>query len=163
MSTYENTEKTGHPVAGVILAVLGIVIALTLSLVFGVAAGAATLILGALAVLTGVRARRSGRGTGTIVTGVLAMVMAVVMSFTSVGIMNTMKDTAAESGVAPTFAENFDNPYLGIAGVIIKTGGDEAKLKVIVSEMDALGAYIRTQEASAGTAAAVTGKTPAGV
>ncbi len=138
MSTYENTVKTGHPAAGVILAVLGIVIAVVLSLVFGLAAGAAALILGALAVLMGVRARRSGRGMGAIVTGVLAMVMAVVMSVTSVGIMNTMKDTAAESGVAPTFAENFDNPYLGIAGVILKAGGDEAKLRAIMAELDAL-------------------------
>ncbi len=156
MSNYEGTVKTGHPVLGVVLAVLGIGTAVLLTFVFGAAAGAAAALLGLGAVLLGVSARKSGRGMGAIVTGAIAMVMAVVMTFTSVGILKAMHDEAAKSGVAPVVPENFTDPYLGIAGVVLKVGGDEEKTGALLKEMEALKDYMekdaRTETANAETA-----------
>ncbi|MBR6707643.1 MAG: hypothetical protein IKI84_13360, partial [Clostridia bacterium] len=61
MSTYENKNKVGHPVLGIVLAVLGIGIAVLFPLLFGVSAGAAATILGIAAILLGVGARKGGR------------------------------------------------------------------------------------------------------
>ena len=141
MSTNENTNKIGHPVLGIVLAVLGIGIAVLFTLLFGIIAGAAAAILGIVGILLGVGARKGGRGIGAIVTGSVAVLAAVVMMFTTVSAMNLMHKAALETGKAPVFAECFESPYLGLSSVIYKVAGDEAKMKALMDEMEALKGY----------------------
>ena len=141
MSTNENTNKIGHPVLGIVLAVLGIGIAVLFTLLFGIIAGAAAAILGIVGILLGVGARKGGRGIGAIVTGSVAVRAAVVMMFTTVSAMNLMHKAALETGKAPVFAECFESPYLGLSSVIYKVAGDEAKTKALMDEMEALKGY----------------------
>ena len=141
MSTYENKNKIGHPVLGIVLAVLGIGIAVLFTLLFGIIAGAAAAILGIVGILLGVGARKGGRGIGAIVTGSVAILAAVVMMFTTVSAMNLMHKAALETGKAPVFAECFESPYLGLSSVIYKVAGDEAKTKALMDEMEALKGY----------------------
>ena len=141
MSTNENTNKIGHPVLGIVLAVLGIGIAVLFTLLFGIIAGAAAAILGIVGILLGVGARKGGRGIGAIVTGSVAVLAAVVMMFTTVSAMNLMHKAALETGKAPVFAECFESPYLGLSSVIYKAAGDEAKTKALMDEMEALKGY----------------------
>ena len=141
MSTNENTNKIGHPVLGIVLAVLGIGIAVLFTLLFGIIAGAAAAILGIVGILLGVGARKGGRGIGAIVTGSFAVLAAVVMMFTTVSAMNLMHKAALETGKAPVFAECFESPYLGLSSVIYKVAGDEAKTKALMDEMEALKGY----------------------
>ena len=141
MSTNENTNKIGHPVLGIVLAVLGIGIAVLFTLLFGIIAGAAAAILGIVGILLGVGTRKGGRGIGAIVTGSVAVLAAVVMMFTTVSAMNLMHKAALETGKAPVFAECFESPYLGLSSVIYKVAGDEAKTKALMDEMEALKGY----------------------
>ena len=150
MSTYESKYKAGHPVAGIVLAVLGIGIAVLLTLLFGVIAGAVALGLGVTAVLLGVSARKgSRRGTGAIVTGAVAVILAVFMSLTSVAGMKLMHQVALDTGKAPVFAQCFDNPYTGLAGVVIKAANDPDKINELNREMDALREYSQNRTANA--------------
>ncbi len=144
MSTNENTNKIGHPVLGIVLSILGIGIAVLFTLLFGVIAGAAAAVLGIVGILLGVGARKGGRGIGAIVTGSVAVVAAVVMMFTTVSAMNLLHKAALETGKAPVFAECFDNPYMGISSVYFKVAGDEAKMKALTDEMQALKDYAST-------------------
>ena len=82
MSNYE--QKSGHPVLGIILGILGIVAALFLCLLTGVIGGVIAGILGLAAVLTGMAARKGGKGIGAIVAGALAIILAVVLTVGSV-------------------------------------------------------------------------------
>ena len=151
MSTVK-ANKIGHPVAGIILGIVGIALALLMTLMFGVIAGVVAAVLGIGAALLGISARKKGgRGVGAIVAGVLALVMAVSMTFTSANLLKTMKNTAVSSGVAPTFAKYMDNPYLGLAGVAanaaedIKTNGTDVT-KTLQSELEALNRYAANNE-----------------
>ena len=157
MSTYENKNKVGHPVLGIVLAILGIGIAVLFTLLFGVIAGAAAAILGIVAILLGVGARKGGRGIGAIVTGSVAIVAAVVMMFTTVTAMNMLHKAALETGKAPVFAECFESPYLGLSSVIYKVAGDEAKTKALMDEMEALKGY--TAQSGAVTVSVSAGST----
>ena len=141
MSTYENKNKVGHPVLGVVLAILGIGVAVLFTLLFGIAAGAVAAILGIVGILLGVGARKGGRGIGAIVTGSIAIVTAVAMMFTTVTAMNMMHKAALESGKAPVFAECFENPYMGLSSVYFKVAGDEAKMKALTDELQTLNDY----------------------
>ena len=150
MSNVNATNKAGHPVLGIILGIAGIGIALLMTLLFGVIAGAVAGALGIGAALLGFFARKRGkRGMGAIVAGALAIVLAISMTFASANTMKAMKEAAESSGVAPTFAKYMDNPYLGIYAVAANTAKaentDEA-VKTIQKEMDALKAYMVEKE-----------------
>ena len=158
MSTV-NTEtavKTGHPVTGIVLGIAGIVVALLTTLLFGVVAGAVAGALGLGALLLGISARKGGRrGIGAIVAGTLALVLAVTMTFASVGTMKKLKDTAAASGVAPTFTKYMDNPYMGLSSALIKAVNDNTSkdaVKTLQNELDALNTYMANNEKPAAEA-----------
>ena len=148
MSTV-NTEirvKTGHPVVGIVLGIVGIAVALLTTLLFGVIAGAVAAALGLGAALLGFSARKKGnRGIGAIVAGALALVLAVTMTLASVGMMKNLKATADASGVAPTFARYMDNPYLGLSSVAANAINDSKNpdaVKKIQGELEALRNYV---------------------
>jgi len=153
MSTVKENYKMGHPVAGILLGIAGIAVAVLMTLLFGVIAGAVAGALGIGAALLGISARRQGnRGTGALVAGVLAIVLAFTMTFTTASMLTTMKDAAAASGVAPTFARYMNNPYLGIFSVAAnaaKDFKDEDAAKTIQTEMEALQQYIAKQDNAA--------------
>ena len=161
MSTYENKNKVGHPVLGIVLAILGIGIAVLFTLLFGVIAGAVATILGIVGILLGVGARKGGRGIGAIVTGAVAVVVAVAMMFTTVGAMNLMHKAALETGKAPVFAECFESPYLGLSSVYFKVAGDEPKTKALMDEMEALKDYTSTNGAVTVSVSSTTAQTTA--
>ena len=143
------SNKVGHPVVGILLGIFGIGIALLMTLLFGVIAGAIAGLLGIGAALLGISARKQGgRGMGAIVTGVLAVVLAISMTFVSANILKTMKEIAESSGVAPTFAKFMDNPYMGISGVAmnaVNASKDGEIVKTIQKEMEALKDYMTKQ------------------
>ena len=145
MSTVNGNIKTGHPVAGIVLGIAGIAVALLTTLLFGVIAGAVAGVLGIGAALLGINARKgSGRGVGAIVAGALAIVLAVSMTFTSVDMMKHLHEVAESSGVAPTFARYMENPYLGLSSVVanaVKDSKDDNTMKTIQDELDALKNY----------------------
>ena len=146
MGTENITGKAGHPVAGTVLGIVGIAVALLMTLLFGVIAGAAAAALGIAAALLGISARRSSgqRGIGAITAGVLAIALAVCMTFTSVNTMKNLRDTAAASGVAPTFTRYMDNPYLGLSSVVsnaVNASNDGEAVKTIEKELEALKQY----------------------
>ena len=165
MSTVK-ANKIGHPVAGIILGIVGIALALLMTLMFGVIAGAVAAVLGIGAALLGISARKKGgRGVGAIVAGVLALVMAVSMTFTSANLLKTMKNTAVSSGVAPHFAKYMDNPYLGLAGVAANAvedmkGNDTDVVKTLQSELEALNRYAANNEHPAPVADAPVAENP---
>ena len=163
MSTVNMNNKVGHPVAGIVLGILGIAVALLMTLMFGVIAGAVAGVLGIGAVLLGYSAHKRGnRGAGAIVAGVLALVLAVSMTFTTVGMMKHLKATADASGVAPNFARYMDNPYLGLAGVAANAvedmkGNDTDVVKTLQGELEALNRYAANNEKPAAENAPVAG------
>ena len=137
MSNVNVNNKVGYPVAGIVLGIAGIGVALLMTLLFGVPAGA-------------VAARKTGnRGMGAIVAGALAIVLAFTMTFASVNTLKNMKDVAEKSGVAPTFAKYMDNPYMGIAVIAAnaaKAGNTDETVKTLQKEMDAMNAYMNEHE-----------------
>ena len=163
MSTVNVNNKVGHPVAGIVLGILGIAVALLMTLLFGVIAGAVAGILGIAAALLGYSAHKRGnRGVGAIVAGVLALVLAVSLTFTSANLLKTMKDTAVSSGVAPHFAKYMNNPYLGIAGMAANAvedmkGKDTDVFKTLQGELEALNKYAANIEKHATENAPVAG------
>ena len=163
MSTVNVNNKVGHPVAGIVLGILGIAVALLMTLLFGVIAGAVAGILGIVAALLGYSAHKRGnRGVGAIVAGVLALVLAVSLTFTSANLLKTMKDTAVSSGVAPNFAKYMDNPYLGIAGMAANAvedmkGNETDVFKTLQGELEALNKYAANIEKPATENATVAG------
>ena len=163
MSTVNESSKAGHPVAGIVLGILGIAVALLMTLMFGVIAGAVAGVLGIGAALLGYSAHKRGnRGVGAIVSGVLALVLAVSMTFTTMGMMKHLKATADASGVAPNFARYMDNPYLGLAGVAANAvedmkGNDTDVVKTLQGELEALNKYVAHADKPAAENAPVAG------
>ena len=161
MSNVNENNKAGHPVAGIVLGILGISVALLMTLLFGVIAGAVAGILGITAGLLGISVRRRGsRGVGAIVAGALTLVLAVCMTFSSVGMMKHLKATADASGVAPNFTRYMDNPCLGLSSVVANAVNDSRNpdaIKTIQSELEALNKYVANAAQPAAKNAPVAG------
>ena len=142
MSTVNANNKHGHPVTGIVLGIAGMAVALLTTILFGVIAGAAAGLLGIGAALLGISARKSGnRGTGAVVAGVMAIVLAVSMTVGSVNMMKQLRETAASTGVAPTLSRYLDNPCLGLSPVLanaLNAGNDDDAARTLQDEMDAL-------------------------
>ena len=139
------------------------VITLLMLLLLVVIAGAVAVISGSGAVLLGYSAHKRGnRGVGAIVSGVCAFVLAVAMTFTSVGMMKHLKATADASGVAPNFARYMDNPCLGLSSVVanaVNDSKDPDAIKTIQGELEELNKYVAHAEQSVVKHAPVAGRT----
>ena len=118
MNLSEKSNKAGHPVLGIVLGVFGIVTAMLLGFVTGVIAGGLALLLGTLAVILGIKARKAGRGMGAIITGVLAVMTAVTMTMSAMSVIGTIKQEAVKKGNAPLVVQCADYPWLGLTGFI---------------------------------------------
>ncbi len=133
-----NYEKTGHPVAGIVLGILGILFGLMLPLLCGLIGGGLGLLLGIGAVLLGVFAANCGKKTAAIVLGAIAILVSIGMCVMSVNLMKELKVKAEQSGVAPTFTQYANNPYMGLIGIIAGMPQDEANLNKVMEEFDQL-------------------------
>ena len=135
MSNYE--KKSGHPVLGLILGILGILAALLFCFLAGVIGGAIAGILGLAAVLTGFAARKGGRGIAAIVVGFLAIILAVVMTVGSVNTYQNIRNEAAKyADEAPLVVKSLDKPYLGIVGMIINLPKDEGSAQEMIDQFN---------------------------
>jgi hypothetical protein len=82
---------------------------------------------------------------GAIVAGVMAVILAATMTFSTMTILTGMKQTAQAAGIAPTFAKCMDNPYMGVAGIAanaMKVQNETDAVKTIQGEMEALRVYM---------------------
>ncbi len=137
MSMYENNYKSGHPVLGIVLGLLGIAAALTLTLLGGAIGGAIALLLGLIALLLGLKARKgSGKGFGAILTGVLAIILAVAVTISVVGLFRSLHESAQGMDDAPLVAKFLDKPYLGFIGLALNTPDDEGSANELISQMN---------------------------
>jgi Flp pilus assembly protein protease CpaA len=138
----ENNVKTGHPVLGILLALLGIGIALLFTFLTGVIGGGIALLLGVLAVVLGVKARKGGKGIGAIVLGVIAIVLALLMTFSSIATFSAMRSEAEKAKPGSLIAKYTDKPYLGVVGILMNLPTDEASVEELMNEINELQAML---------------------
>ena len=145
----ENVVKTGHPVLGVVLGLIGLALALPLAVYVGVIGGCISALLGIIAIILGVRANRGGRrGTPAVVIGVLAVLLAIIMTVFSVFTIKTLHDKAVESGTAPLVAKYAEKPYFGVMGILNNIPRDEtteATLQQLMDEFNQLSELVGSQ------------------
>jgi len=146
-------EKKGHPVLGIILGAIGIIVAVTLVLVTGVVGGGVALVLGVIALLLGIGAVKGGKkggGIGSIVVGAIAILLAVVMTFSTVTLFREMQKRADENiEKTPLMAKYLKDPYMGFLGMVLnmsKDNLDEAKAEDLRAEMDYLSNVIQQEQ-----------------
>ena len=126
MSSRPIQGKAGHPVLGVVLAVIGILIAMFFGLMSGVIGGGLALLFGLAGLLLGVSAhKKSSRGMGAIITGIIAIVTAVWMTFTAYNLVSAIQRNAREAG-APLMEQYASEPLYGIFGIISNAAEDNA-------------------------------------
>ena len=143
MSNYEH--KTGHPIAGIILAILGMAAAIFLPLLAGLIGGGVAAVFGLLAILFGALAIKGGRkggGITSIIAGVLAVILAVTMTMGSIEVLNKAKQQAKDNPNTPLLAKYLDNPNLGLIGIFNAIPKDEtaagADFEALRKEIDIL-------------------------
>lgn len=136
MSNYE--YKTGHPILGVILGLLGIAIALALTLLTGAIGGGIALLLGVIGLLLGIKARKGGRGIPAIVVGALAILLAVIMTFSSVSMIKHIRDNPDNSEEIALLSQYADKPYMGVLGIALSIPKDEASLTELMEKVNAV-------------------------
>ncbi len=95
-------------------------------------------ILGGLALLLGIQARRNGRGMGAIVTGALALVLAVILTMSCIGLVNALKTEAEKLGTAPLVVKCADKPYLGLLGFAISATQLDVNNKELEEQLKAM-------------------------
>ena len=137
-----NSAKTGRPVLGLVLGILGILCALFLAFLTGVIGGGIALVLGLAALLLGIFASKSGsRGVGAIVTGAIAIFLAVIITIVSVSTFSTLQSKAAESGNTPLMAKYLGRPELGFIGLLMSIPSDEGSANELVEELNYLNSH----------------------
>jgi len=134
----EETYKTGHPILAVVLGILGIAAALLTTLLAGVIGGAVAGLLGLAALLIGLSARKNnGKGWGGIITGALAIILAVMMTVSTISVFNQMKEKAAGfSEEAPLVVKSLNNPALGLIGMVISLPRDEGTADELIKQFN---------------------------
>ena len=144
----EPQMKSGHPVLGIVLGILGIGIALTLTILTGVVGGGVALLLGLLALILGVKASKGGARIVSILVGVVAMLLAAVMTVSSVAATSLMRDTALKNNPDSLVAKYTDKPYLGFLGMAINASkSGEDNVEALLAEFQALADAAATTEA----------------
>ncbi|MCR5586236.1 MAG: hypothetical protein K6F77_01740 [Lachnospiraceae bacterium] len=112
----EVVVSKGHPVLAILLGILGILISLVLCIVLGVPGGVVSGVLGLLAIIIGASAKPK-KGIGGIVTGVIAIILALVMTGASVAMISLLHSNAEKSGNAPHVLKYTEKTTNGIYGI----------------------------------------------
>ena len=136
MSYYN--EKTGHPILGVILGLLGIAAAVLLAFITGVIGGGLAAILGLAALLLGIQALKGGRGIPAMLAGIVAIALAVIMTYSAIASVNLIKEKALQNEATPLVAKYADKPYLGVLGIIMNMPKDEGSIQELVDQINLL-------------------------
>ena len=135
----QNEIKTGHPVLGAVLGIIGILASFPAAMLFGVIGGGVCALLGLIAIILGAKAKRGGRkGGAAVVFGVIAIVLAALMTCMVVVGIKGMQQKAAETGTAPLIEKYADDPYLGIMGILNKIPKDEATFDQLMEQLNQL-------------------------
>lgn len=115
----ETTVKTGHPVLGIVLGIIGILVALCATFLFGAYGGGIALLLGVIAIVIGISAhKKGGKGKGAIIIGVIAVVLACAMTFGIYSTFKSIREQAVKAESAPLVEKYLDKPWLGFYGII---------------------------------------------
>lgn len=132
--------KTGHPALGLTLGILGIIFSVMLILFTGVIGGGIAFVLAVAAILIGAHARKcgGGKGAGAIVTGIIALLLAVSLTFASIGLFTTLRDRARENPATPLVAKYCENPYMGFIGFAISIPNDQGTLQELTDQLKIL-------------------------
>ena len=135
--------KKTSVIIGIILGIVGIIIALLAAPFTGVIGGGVAALLGIGAILLGLSARKAGKGMGAVITGAIALILAVVMTVSSIKMMEAVKEQAqAHKDIAPLVAEYCDNTYLGLLGVVINAANaGEDELNELVNQFNKIRDY----------------------
>ena len=153
MSTNEKSYKSGHPVLAIVLGIVGIVAAL-LSIFTGIIGGAIGGAFGLAALLIGISSRKYGKGLGGIVTGVIALLLAVTITSAAIGFYKGMQESAAKhKDIAPLVNNYLDQPELGLVGMFIDVSKNHESLDQLSKEIDALSKLSETSDAPSTPAA----------
>ena len=135
----ENKVKVGHPVLGIVLGLLGIVAAVSLTFISGVIGGGLALLLGVIAIVIGISGKKKGgKGIGAILVGIVAVLMAGLLTFTTVAALNGMRDEAKKQNPDSLVAKYMDKPYLGVIGVMLNLPENENDMEALMAELDEL-------------------------
>ena len=137
MSEMTNSKK-GHPVLALVLGILGIAAALFTVILTGAIGACLAGVLGLAAIIIGVVSRKGGKGMGGIVTGVLAIILAVAILFAVIGMFNTLREKALQNEETALVAQALEKPYLGLVGVSLNLPQDEAAAQTFTEQLRTL-------------------------
>ena len=113
------TQAKKHSVGGIIFLILSILLAATSPLFFGVIGGGAAVLFAIIAMIFAFsRLKKGGKGKGVVIVSVLSIVLAVIMTITSVSTYKKLHEAALSTGKTPLVAKYLDNPYMGMIGFI---------------------------------------------
>ena len=139
MSTNENSYKSGHPVLALVLGIIGIVAALLLCLLGGIIGGAIAGAFGLAALLIGISSRKYGKGLGGIVTGVIALLLAITITSAAINVYKGLQESAAKhKDIAPLVNKYLDKPELGLVGMFMDVLKNHDSLEDLSKEINTL-------------------------
>ena len=121
------TDRKDHAALGTVIGIAGIVPGGAAAILFGVYGAAAAVLLGAVALILGIRARQHGRGTGAIVAGVLSVIVAVTITVMVIGTIGVLHEQALKMENAPLVAQCMDAPQTGLVGVVMRVPADRTQ------------------------------------
>lgn len=148
------TKQYGHPVLGIVLGILGIIAALLLCVVSGVVGGAIAGVLGLAALLTGLNARKGGKGVGAIVLGILAVVLAISLTVGTVNLFRGVRKEAARyAEEAPLVVRSLEKPEFGFVGMFLNLPNDEGTLDELTRQFNLVKDKVSSGAVPAATAA----------
>ena len=120
-----------------ILGLIGIILALSLGFLFGIIGAGVALIIGIIAIIQGIRAKKTTektKGKGGIVTGMITIVLACAITVVAFLAVNIAHDEADKRGFV-LLAEKADSLKFGMVGFIWGLSDDD-KLRELKDELD---------------------------
>ena len=133
------TQAKKHSVGGIIFLILSILLAATSPLFFGVIGGVAVLFAIIAMIFAFSRLKKGGKGKGVVIVSVLSIVLAVIMTITSVSTYKKLHEAALSTGKTPLVAKYLDNPYMGMIGFISNaTKSENVDLEQLQDEINYL-------------------------
>jgi len=122
-------ERKGHPILGIVLAILGIAAAMFLCLLTGLIGGGIALLFGVIALLLGIFAVKGGKkggGIASIILALIAIVLAVVLTVSTIAGFREMKKVVSAEET-PLMAKYLDrgNLNLGFVGILMGISKEE--------------------------------------
>lgn len=109
-----------------------------LAFLTGVIGGGLAVILGLAALLLGIQALKGGRGIPAMLAGIIAIALAVIMTFSAVASFTHIKELAQQNEATPLVAKYADKPYLGILGIALNIPNDEGSLQELTDQINLL-------------------------